>query len=57
MLQKTPGVARIFGGNHVAFAQSPQRAQRDVLQVPYRRGNQVKRTRGQWWQLRFHSHS
>ena len=43
MLEQLSGAARVFGGDHVALAQDAQRAQRDVLQVDNRRGDEVMR--------------
>ena len=43
MLEQLPGAARVLGGDHVALAQDAQRAERDVLQVANRRGDEVKR--------------
>ena len=43
MLEQLSGAARVLGGNHIALAQDAERAERDVLQVANRRGNEVKR--------------
>ena len=43
MFQQLPGMTRVLGGNHVALAQDAQRAERDVLEIANRRGDEVKR--------------
>ena len=53
MLQQLSGVPRVLGRHHVALLERAQRAQRDVLQVADRRGDQVKRAGRQRW--RFHA--
>ncbi len=47
MFEQLPGMPRVLGGDHVALAQDAQRAQRDVLQVANRRGDEVKRAGGE----------
>ncbi len=54
MLQQSPGVARVLGGDDVALAQHAQRAQRDILEVANGRGDEVKRARSQWGQCGIH---
>jgi len=55
MLQQLPGVARVLGGDDVALAQHAQSAQRDVLKVANGRGDEIKRSRSQWWQYGVHA--
>ena len=47
MLQQLPGAPRVLRRHHVALLERAQRAQRDVLQVADRRGDQVERARRQ----------
>ena len=54
MFQQLPGMPRILGGDHVALAQDAERAERDVLEVANRRGHEVKRAGGEWWQSGVH---
>ena len=43
MIQQLARVSRVFARNHTHFFQHPQRAQRDVFEIAYRRGDEVKR--------------
>jgi hypothetical protein len=54
MLEQLPRPARIFSRDHVAFAQHPQRAQRDILEVANGRGDEIKSARRERWMLFAH---
>ena len=51
MFEQLSRVARVLGGDHVAFLQYAQRVQGDVLEVADGRGDQIKRARHERWQL------
>ena len=51
MFQQLSRVARVLGGDHVAFLQDAQCAQGDVLEVADGRGDQIKRARHERWRL------
>ena len=54
MFQQLPGSPRVLRRDHVAVFEGPQSAQRDVLQIADRRGDQVKGAGLERWQGRFH---
>jgi hypothetical protein len=41
VVQQLLGLARVLAGNAVDALQDPQRAQRDVLEIANRRGDQI----------------
>ena len=54
MTQQLAGAPRVFGGDHIAFLERPHRPQRDIFEIPDRRGHEVKRAGPKRRQTFFH---
>ena len=54
MTQQLAGAPRVFRGDDVAFLQRPQRAQRDIFEIPDGRGHEVKGARPERGRRFFH---
>ena len=54
MFEQLAGMPRVLGGDDVTLAQDAERAERDVLEVANRRGDEVKRAGGERRQCGVH---
>jgi hypothetical protein len=55
MFEQLAGMPRVLSRHHIALAQDAECAEGDVLEIPNRRGHEVKRAGSKRWQGGVHA--